>query len=55
MHPKVVAERLGHASIRLTLDIYSHVLPGMGKDAADRLDALLSMDGERTAKLQPMG
>ena len=29
VHPKVVQERLGHSSIAITLDIYSHVAPGM--------------------------
>jgi integrase len=38
---KVVAERLGHASIRLTLDTYSHVLPTMQEAAAAKLDAML--------------
>lgn len=33
-HPKIVSERLGHAGVRTTLDIYSHVLPDMQKDAA---------------------
>ena len=28
VHPKVVSERLGHSSIAITLDIYSHVMPG---------------------------
>jgi integrase len=40
-HPKVVQERLGHATISITLDTYSHVLPSMQRDAADKLDALL--------------
>ena len=40
-HPKVVSERLGHATITLTLDTYSHVLPTMQQAAADRLEALL--------------
>jgi integrase len=40
-HPKVVSERLGHASITLTLDTYSHVLPTMQQQAADRLEAVL--------------
>jgi integrase len=34
-------ETLGHSEISLTLNTYSHVLPGLGHDAADRMDALL--------------
>jgi integrase len=41
VHPKIVQERLGHSQIALTLDTYSHVLPGMGREAAAKLDALL--------------
>ena len=41
MHPKIVSERLGHASIAITLDTYSHVLPSMQEDAAARVGALL--------------
>ena len=40
-HPKVVQQMLGHASITLTMDTYSHVLPGMQEESAARLDALL--------------
>jgi len=40
-NPKVVSERLGHASIVLTMDTYSHVLPTMQKSATDKLTALL--------------
>jgi integrase len=40
-HPKVVQERLGHSSIALTLDTYSHVLPSMQKAAAAKIDAIL--------------
>ncbi len=42
IHPKVVQERLGHSQISVTLDTYSHVLPSMQEEAAQRLDALLS-------------
>ena len=42
-HPKRVQERLGHASITLTMDTYSHVLPGMQEELAVRLDQLLSL------------
>jgi integrase len=38
---KVVSERLGHAGVSITLDTYSHILPSMGRGAADRLGALL--------------
>ena len=41
-HPKLVQEMLGHASITLTMDTYSHVLPGMQEESAARLDALLA-------------
>ncbi len=39
VHPKIVSERLGQSTIGLTLDRYSHVLPGMQEDAARRVDA----------------
>lgn len=41
VHPKIVAERLGHADMRTTLEIYSHVLPHMQKDAAEKVGNLL--------------
>jgi len=44
IHPKVVQERLGHSRIDITLDIYSHVLPGMLKPAAAAMDRLLGPD-----------
>jgi integrase len=40
VHPKVVSERLGHSNIGITLDTYSHVLPGMQAEAAEAFDAL---------------
>jgi integrase len=42
IHPKVVQERLGHADITLTLNTYSHVLPSMQEEAAEKLDELLT-------------
>jgi integrase len=41
VHPKVVCERLGHSSITVTLDTYSHVLPSMQRDAAEAVAALI--------------
>lgn len=40
VHPKIVQERLGHSQISITLDTYSHVLPTMQKEAADKLQTL---------------
>ena len=40
-NPKIVSERLGHASIVLTLDTYSHMLPDMQKEATEKLERLL--------------
>ena len=45
VHPKVVQERLGHASIATTMDVYSHVLPSLQVDAAERMDRLLTASG----------
>ncbi|MEW6230083.1 MAG: site-specific integrase [Bacillota bacterium] len=39
-NPKIVSERLGHASVTLTLDTYSHVLPDMQQGAADKLQTM---------------
>jgi integrase len=41
VHPKVVSERLGHASVGITLDTYSHLLPGMQAEAAEKIDQVL--------------
>jgi integrase len=40
-HPKIVAERLGHSSVAITIERYSHVIEGMQEEAARRLDARL--------------
>jgi integrase len=42
VNPKVVSERLGHATVAFTLDTYSHVLPGLQEDAAARVAALIA-------------
>ena len=38
---KIVQERLGHANNSITLDLYAHVVPGMQRDAAETVAALL--------------
>ena len=42
VHPKVVQERLGHASISVTLDTYSHVTEGLQQEAATRIASLVA-------------
>ena len=39
-HPRVVMELLGHTQIRTTMDIYSHVMPALAREAANRMDAI---------------
>ena len=43
VHPKFVQELLGHASVAITLDTYSHMLPGMGREVAKAIKATLSL------------
>jgi integrase len=45
VHPRVVADLLGHSEIRVTMDLYSHVAPVLQREAAQQMNALL-----RTAK-----
>lgn len=45
IHPKVVAEMLGHSTISVTLDIYSHVLPDMQREATRAMDRLIGNEG----------
>ena len=41
VHPKVVQERLGHSSISVTLDTYSHAIPAIESEAAERVATLI--------------
>jgi integrase len=41
VHPKVVSEMLGHSTVSIALDLYSHVLPDMQRVATRALDKLL--------------
>ena len=41
VHPKVVSERLGHATVAFTLDVYSHAVPALHEEAADRVASLI--------------
>jgi integrase len=50
VHPKIASERLGHSKIGITLDLYSHVMPGMQEGAAARVDAALQEAMKAAAK-----
>src|SRR5918998_2220586 len=57
VHPRVVMELLGHSQMRTTMDIYSHVMPALAREAADRMGALLltgkgGLTATRTATTQ---
>jgi integrase len=47
VHPKIVSERLGHSTIALTLDVYSHALPTLQREAADRVAELIFGEAPR--------
>jgi integrase len=49
VHPKIVQERLGHSQIGITMDTYSHVMQGMGKEAAGKLNAILAAKPKKIA------
>ena len=42
VHPKVISERLGQATVALTVDVYSHVIPAMQEGAAERVAQLIA-------------
>jgi integrase len=48
VHPKIVSERLGHATIGITLDLYSHVTPAIARDAADVVASKLFASEEQS-------
>lgn len=49
VHPKIVSERLGHSSVSITLDTYSHVLPGLQKAAAAKFEETLQLASDNSA------
>lgn len=50
VHPKIVSERLGHSTIKMTLDTYSEVLPNMQKVAVDQLEEMLYSGHSHTTR-----
>jgi len=51
IHPKIVQERLGHASIQITLDTYSHVVGGLQESAAQKFDGFIEAKNQSVSKL----
>jgi integrase len=47
VHPKKIAERLGHASIKLTMDLYGHLFEGSNRESAERMDRLFRREETR--------
>jgi integrase len=47
----VVSERLGHANIAITMDTYSHVLPGLDAEAAATVARLILGDGDKSRRV----
>ena len=45
--PKVISERLGHANIGITMDTYSHVMPQLDQEAANKVADLIFGDAEK--------
>jgi integrase len=43
VHPRVVMETLGHSQISPTMNTYSHVLPALQRDAADKMEGVLGL------------
>ena len=55
VNPKVVSEMLGHATIAITLDTYSHVLPNMQDSAARALEEALTLTRCSTVAVKSPG
>jgi integrase len=55
VHPKIVSQMLGHSSVSITLDVYSHVIPGLGEVAANAMEDALgeNIDEDRPGTRDP--
>ena len=43
VHPKMVQERMGHNTIVMTMNVYSHVMPSMQQEVADKIDDIFKL------------
>ena len=62
-HPKIVQERLGHSTITVTIDTYSHVVPGLQEMAAQRIEVIIGEEamaelgdagGSKSVSMEPV-
>jgi integrase len=53
VHPKLVQETLGHSSYQLTMDTYSHMIPALRNEVADRMDEVFSTTVNEAVKTKP--
>lgn len=54
VHPKIVSERLGHANVAFTLDVYSHMVPGLQEEAARKVEQLVTAELEAGETVTPL-
>lgn len=54
VHPRVVMETFGHSQISLTTNTYSHVLPMLQREAADKMEAVLDPTVKATQVFRPL-
>ena len=52
--PKIVSERLGHASVAFTLSVYGHMIPGLDREAADQVAAMILGHGTSAPRASSM-
>ena len=50
VHAKLVQETLGHSSLLLTMDTYSHMIPALRNEVADRMDEIFSVAAKAAVK-----
>lgn len=53
VQPKVIQERLGHASIKMTMDLYGYLMPGLQESVADALDLQMVASGHKSGHKEP--
>ena len=54
INPKVISERLGHATVSITLDTYSHAIPALQEEAAERIAGLVLAEGQSLGEAPAM-